>query len=331
MTTGAHDSLRAELHELVADLGAWVAWERSQGAQALPQEAPLSAEALAEIRGLTPAPASRQPAPARGPRQPDPAGYRPPAVRIEPARPAPAPPRAAPAAPRRPTPSAPPAPAPSPASLGAWGRLAAPPAAAPSAGRSALQDAGDLGAVRRVLGDCTRCPLHAGRRSIVFGVGSADARLMIIGEGPGANEDRQGEPFVGKAGQMLDRMLQNVLGLARTDVYISNVVKCRPPGNRNPEADEIARCMPFLRAQLKAVAPEVVLVLGSVASRAVFQTSSGVTRLRGHWRELAWDGGRARAMPTFHPAYLLRNPADKRKTFEDLLLVKQALASAGQG
>lgn len=319
MTTGGPHSLRDELHELVTDLGAWVAWERSQGARALPQEPPLTAEALAELRG--PAPAPQQATPAGRPRRPDPAAYRPPAVRIEPARDA--------AAPVRRAPVAAPAPAPSPASLGAWGRLAAPPQ--PDPGRSALRDASDLDAVRRVLGDCTRCSLHAGRKSIVFGVGAPDARLMIIGEGPGANEDRQGEPFVGKAGQMLERMLQNVLGLSRAEVYISNVVKCRPPGNRNPQSDEIARCMPFLRAQLRVVAPEVVLVLGSVACRAVFQTTSGVTRLRGQWTELAWDGGRARAMPTFHPAYLLRNPADKRKTFEDLLLVKQALASGRRG
>jgi uracil-DNA glycosylase len=159
----------------------------------------------------------------------------------------------------------------------------------------------------------------------VFGTGSPSARLMIVGEAPGFDEDRQGEPFVGKAGQMLDRMLANVLKLGRADVYISNVVKCRPPDNRNPQGEEIARCAPYLRAQLRLVNPDVVLVLGSVATRTLFQTTSGVKRLRGQWQELAWEGGKARALATFHPAYLLRQPQDKRLTFQDLQAVKQAL------
>jgi DNA polymerase len=148
---------------------------------------------------------------------------------------------------------------------------------------------------------------------------------MIVGEGPGANEDRQGEPFVGNAGQMLDKMLVHVIGLQREQVYIANVVKCRPPDNRNPEPEEVARCRPYLMAQMRVIRPKVVLVLGSVASRALFQTSTGITRLRGEWRDLAYSGGSARAMATFHPAYLLRNPAEKRKTFEDLKKVRAAL------
>jgi DNA polymerase len=152
---------------------------------------------------------------------------------------------------------------------------------------------------------------------------------MIIGEAPGFNEDRQGEPFVGKAGQMLDRMLVNVLGLQRQDVYITNVVKCRPPDNRNPQGEEIARCAPFLQAQLRVVDPDVVLILGSVATRTVLRTTSGVKRLRGQWQQVRWPGGSARAMATFHPAYLLRQPQDKRLTFQDLQEVKRALDAAG--
>jgi DNA polymerase len=185
--------------------------------------------------------------------------------------------------------------------------------------------AADLDAVRAHLGDCQRCGLCEARRNIVFGVGDPAARLFVIGEGPGAHEDRQGEPFVGKAGQMLDRMLEAVLGLQREQVYISNVVKCRPPGNRNPNPEEIARCRPFLDAQLRVVKPDLVLVLGSVAFKTVFGTSAGIKRSRGAWRELTWEGGAARAMSTFHPAYLLRQPDDKRLTFADLKELRGAL------
>lgn len=312
-------SLRSELAEVLADFRGWLEWEQSRGAAAFPIEVPLSAAEMNEIRGPAPvappaAPAAVKPAPQRA------------------ARPAPPPARAAP--PVQPAPVVPPPArkaepvrASAPVTLGAWASYAAPaPTAAPVDGDDKLATVADLDGVREVLGECTRCPLHAGRRNIVFGVGAPRARVMVVGEGPGANEDAQGEPFVGKAGQMLDKMLENVLGLGRGDVYISNVVKCRPPGNRNPQADEIARCMPFLKAQLRVIRPEVVLVLGSVACRAVFDTTMGVTRLRGNWQELPYEGGVARAMPTFHPAYLLRTPADKRLTFEDLKQVKLALS-----
>ena len=148
---------------------------------------------------------------------------------------------------------------------------------------------------------------------------------MIIGEAPGFNEDRRGEPFVGKAGEMLDRMLANVLGLQRRDVYITNVVKCRPPDNRNPQGEEIARCSPFLQAQLRVVRPSRVLILGSVATRTVLRTTSGVKRMRGQWHDVHWPGGSAPAMVTFHPAYLLRQPQDKRLTFQDLQELRRAM------
>jgi uracil-DNA glycosylase len=168
--------------------------------------------------------------------------------------------------------------------------------------------------VRDELGDCRRCGLCKARRSIVFGVGDPDADLVIIGEGPGEQEDLKGEPFVGPAGQMLDKMLENVLQLRREQVYITNVVKCRPPKNRNPEPDEVESCRPFLEAQLTAIRPKLVLVLGSVACRALFGSDLGITRARGAWHEYAGIP----VMPTFHPAYLLRKPEDKKYTFEDL-------------
>lgn len=186
-------------------------------------------------------------------------------------------------------------------------------------------DVEDLGDVRTDLGDCTRCGLCAGRRNIVFGVGDPQADLMVVGEAPGYHEDQRGEPFVGAAGEMLDKMLANVLGLPRAQVYIANVVKCRPPDNRNPDPQEIATCLPFLRRQIAAIEPKVILVLGSVAFRALLDTSQGITRSRGRWHEL--DG--VPVMPTFHPAYLLRKPQDKRLTFEDLKSVRARYDTLG--
>lgn len=177
--------------------------------------------------------------------------------------------------------------------------------------------------VREAMGDCHRCRLCEGRKSLVFGVGDPAARLLVLGEGPGEQEDLKGEPFVGPAGAMLDGMLERVLGLRREQVYILNMVKCRPPRNRNPQEDEIEACRPFLRAQLASVRPDLVLVLGSVASKALL--GEGITAARGRWHGLAWPGGGARAMATFHPAYLLRKPEDKRLTFEDLKQVRAAL------
>jgi DNA polymerase len=174
--------------------------------------------------------------------------------------------------------------------------------------------------IRDELGDCQRCKLHEGRQNIVFGVGSAQAELVFIGEGPGADEDRQGEPFVGAAGQLLDKMIV-AMGFQRSEVYICNVVKCRPPGNRNPEPDEIAACSPFLRQQVASIRPRVIVTLGKFAAQTLLADTTPITRLRGRWRE--YDG--VPLMPTFHPAYLLRSPSEKGKAWEDLKAVVRAL------
>jgi DNA polymerase len=170
-----------------------------------------------------------------------------------------------------------------------------------------------LDQIRRELGDCRRCKLCSGRKNIVFGVGNPRAELVFVGEGPGENEDIQGVPFVGAAGELLTKMIQ-AMGFSRDEVYICNVVKCRPPGNRNPEPDEIAACEPFLRAQLLALQPKVIVALGKFAAQTLLRDATPITRLRGNWRE--YQG--VKFMPTFHPAYLLRNPAEKRKAWEDL-------------
>ncbi|MCB9664189.1 MAG: uracil-DNA glycosylase [Alphaproteobacteria bacterium] len=181
-----------------------------------------------------------------------------------------------------------------------------------------------LARIQADLGDCRRCGLCEGRTNVVFGVGDPDADLLVIGEGPGQQEDLKGEPFVGPAGQMLDRMLENVLGLRRDQVYIANVVKCRPPGNRNPAPEEAATCKPFLLRQVAAVRPRLVLVLGSVALREVL-CLQGIKRSRGRETRL----GGIPAIPTFHPAYLLRVPEDKRLAFDDLKLARARYDALG--
>ena len=177
-----------------------------------------------------------------------------------------------------------------------------------------------LEAVRTELGECTRCKLHKTRTNIVFGVGSPEARLMFVGEGPGEDEDLQGYPFVGKAGQLLTKMIE-AMGMQREDVYICNTVKCRPPNNRNPEPDELLACEPFLKGQLGAVKPEVIVTLGKFAAQALLREQTPISRLRGQWRE--YEG--IPVMPTFHPAYLLRSPAEKGKVWEDLKQVMKRL------
>jgi uracil-DNA glycosylase len=171
--------------------------------------------------------------------------------------------------------------------------------------------------VREEMGDCRRCKLHERRTHIVFGVGNPHAELMFVGEGPGEDEDRKGEPFVGRAGQLLTEIITRGMGLRRADVYIANVVKCRPPGNRNPEPDEIAACQPFLAKQIDAVSPRVVVALGKFAAQTLLETTTAISKLRGRWFEFR---GR-KLMPTFHPSYLLRNPADKRLVWADIQLV----------
>jgi DNA polymerase len=175
--------------------------------------------------------------------------------------------------------------------------------------------------IRADLGDCTRCKLHTlGRRQIVFGVGNPRADLMFIGEAPGRDEDIQGEPFVGRAGQLLTRMIESIQ-LSREDVYIANVIKCRPPENRNPEPDEIANCEPFLFRQLDAIRPKVVVALGAVALKALLKSDAPISRMRG--RVIEYRG--AKLVPTFHPAFLLRSPDKKREAWEDLKKVRALL------
>lgn len=177
---------------------------------------------------------------------------------------------------------------------------------------------GPLAAIREELGDCRRCRLHAGRTHIVFGVGNPEAAIMFVGEGPGEEEDRRGEPFVGRAGQLLDRMIA-AIGYSRSDVYIANVVKCRPPQNRNPAEDEAATCMPFLREQIEAVSPAVICALGGVAAKALLSADEPISKLRGR----PIDAFGRKVVPTFHPAFLLRSPEKKREAWADLKLVRE--------
>jgi uracil-DNA glycosylase len=180
-----------------------------------------------------------------------------------------------------------------------------------------------LTAIREEIGDCTRCKLHTlGRRQIVFGVGNPNADLMFVGEAPGADEDVQGEPFVGRAGQLLTKIIE-AIGMQREDVYIANVIKCRPPQNRNPEQDEVESCEPFLFNQIDSIKPKVIVGLGTFAARALLRTLDPISRLRG--RVFEYRG--AKLVPTFHPAYLLRNPSSKREVWEDMKLVRSLLQS----
>jgi len=167
---------------------------------------------------------------------------------------------------------------------------------------------------------CTKCALHAERTQTVFARGNPQAELCFVGEGPGADEDAQGFPFVGKAGQLLDRMIA-AMGFHRDDVYVCNIVKCRPPGNRKPEPAEMATCVPYLREQLELVAPKVIVALGATAVEGLLGTSGGITRLRGQWKLYRTIP----TMPTFHPAYLLRNPPAKKEVWADLQAVLKQL------
>jgi len=169
--------------------------------------------------------------------------------------------------------------------------------------------------------DCSRCKLHTlGRKQIVFGVGNPNADLMFVGEAPGADEDIQGEPFVGRAGQLLTKIIE-AIGLTRGDVYIANVIKCRPPGNRNPEPDEVEQCEPFLFRQIDTIKPKVIVALGKFAAQCLLKTETPISRLRG--QEFAYRD--AILIPTFHPAYLLRNPSSKREVWEDMKRVRDIL------
>jgi len=177
--------------------------------------------------------------------------------------------------------------------------------------------------IREDLGDCTRCKLHKGRHKLVFGDGNPKAQLVFIGEGPGADEDMQGLPFVGRAGKLLTQMIE-AMGLQRRDVYICNVVKCRPPENRAPEPDEVTTCSPYLLRQIDVIKPNVIVCLGAVAAKTLLSTTRGISQYRGEW--LDWRG--YKLMATYHPAYLLRNPPAKADVWKDLQKVMAELGLA---
>ncbi len=192
--------------------------------------------------------------------------------------------------------------------------------------------------VRAKIGDCTLCRLHQGRTNLVFGVGDVEAKLMFVGEGPGRDEDLQGEPFVGRAGQLLTKIIE-AMGFKREQVYIANIVKCRPPENRTPAPDEMATCSPFLLEQIAIIRPKIIVCLGNVAVQTLLETQEGITRLRGRFQ--LWPSKTAVAMknasipaesiklmPTYHPAFLLRNPNMKKPVWEDMQVVMKELLSA---
>jgi DNA polymerase len=190
----------------------------------------------------------------------------------------------------------------------------------PAAGEG-IDQLNSLDALRSFIGDCTRCRLHKGRTRLVFGEGSPRARLVFVGEGPGEDEDLAGRPFVGKAGKKLTQIIENGMDLKRDNVFICNVVKCRPPGNRDPEADEIGACIPFLKKQLELIRPEVICTLGRIAGRALFGEDFAIMRERGKWR-FFMD---IPVMPTYHPAYILRNPSARRPVWEDVQEIMKRL------
>lgn len=177
-----------------------------------------------------------------------------------------------------------------------------------------------LRAIREDIGDCTRCILHKGRTNLVFGVGNPNADLMFVGEGPGADEDAQGEPFVGRAGQLLNNMIA-AMGLRRQDVYIANVVKCRPPGNRTPEREECDTCSPFLLRQIQVINPKVIVALGAVAAKTLLSVNDSMANLRGRF----YDFRGIKLAVTYHPAFLLRDPRQKKEAWKDLQMVMQYL------
>ena len=285
------------------DLGEWLAYLNEIGVREI--EAPEQARAGSRAVPPSPRGALRETAPAKS------SGVRPRATPSKPSR-----------APRAPasvgvSPRSEPSRAAGPAGGGLFGSgFETPPPEDP---------ARRLGEIREELGDCTRCKLHEGRTNVVFGVGSPRAALMFIGEGPGADEDLKGEPFVGRAGKKLDEMIA-AIGLTREKVYIANVVKCRPPQNRDPERDEIETCSPFLIRQIETIRPRVIVTLGSPATRTVLATRVGITKLRGTWHEFHGIP----VMPTFHPAYLLRayTPENRRRVWDDL---KAARARIDEG
>ncbi len=231
---------------------------------------------------------------------------------------------------RRPPPAGLTARPPSPAPSRPQARFApSAPDEAVMAARAEADGAGDLAALEAALARFEGCALKATARNLCFYRGAPKARLMLIGEAPGRDEDLQGKPFVGRAGQLLDRMLA-AIDLGEADVHITNIVYWRPPGNRTPTPQEALACRPFLERQIALVAPEIVLLLGGAAAKQIFDTRDGIMRLRGKWRTLEMGGRRLRAMATLHPAYLLRTPIAKRHAWRDLLAVRAALDAGAQ-
>lgn len=320
---------REELASIAASVRALVEWHEATGSLGLPVEGDAQAAlaSIAEGRGgprARPAARASQPdvPPANvrpsAPMTPGPAPHAPQAIAPPPARPAPdrapMPAAAAPAAPPRqaePTRQAEPA------------RQAEPPKQVePPEERRAR-----LALIAEEVRSCTRCVLHAQRTQTVFARGNPGAELCFIGEGPGAEEDARGEPFVGKAGQLLDKMVQ-AMGYQRDDVYICNIVKCRPPLNRKPEPPEMEACSSYLEGQLGIVSPRVIVALGATAVQGLIGTFEGITRMRGKWKLYK---GRVPIMPTFHPAYLLRQPTAKREVWQDLQEVMRFLGKPARG
>lgn len=294
MMHGDSTSARVMLGSLVRDLRTRLREEREWGETDVPYPAPGAVRApLPSIPALE----------AARPRPPE--------------RPLPPEPRRAPP-PMRPEPPQPP-PSVAPPRSGAQSAYGGP---APALMNDIPAGAEGLGVVRERLGDCRRCGLCEGRSTIVFGEGSADARLMFVGEGPGYHEDQQGRPFVGPAGQLLDRMI-GAMGFARSAVYIANVVKCRPPNNRDPAIDERLACRPFVHGQIQAVRPEVIVTLGKVATQTLLETEALISRLRGTFTE--YPHLSVPVMPTYHPAAVLRNERLKRPVWEDLKKVMEHL------
>lgn len=284
----------AELRELSAALRAHAEWLLATGVTGIERSAVVPPAAPSEPVRVERAPAAR----------PDVA---------------PRPPAAAPSVPRSVAPAV------------AAPAVAAPPIVAPPPVRSpaaALLDPEEkrrrLDVLAESIKGCTKCALHAGRTQTVFARGMGTSGLCFVGEGPGADEDAQGFPFVGKAGQLLDKMI-GAMGFPRDEVYVCNIVKCRPPNNRKPEPEEMAACMPYLEEQLATLQPQVIVALGATAVQGLFGTSEGITRLRGRWKLYK---GEVPVMPTFHPAFLLRNPAAKKEVWDDLQAVLRQMGRA---
>lgn len=226
---------------------------------------------------------------------------------------------------RRPSPATETGAAPSPQAPSAVAAMPAPTKVVAESGALFLSPgvrrADTVETLRSEIGDCQLCKLWPGRTHLVFGVGNPRAKLMFVGEGPGRDEDLQGEPFVGRAGQLLTEIITKGMKLRREDVYIANVIKCRPPENRNPGPDEIAACQPFLRRQIEIIGPKILVALGTIAAQTLLGLRVPISRLRGHW----YDYHGIKLMPTLHPAYLLRNPNDKKLVWADIKIVMAEL------